>query len=66
MNNYVKNSVIVVWASFFNLLLGHTRYWGRYWAAIQLSHHPEQWFSTGVPQKTSVPWKIVRCSAGNL
>jgi len=25
-----------------------------------------QWFSTGVPRKTSVPWKIVRCSAGNL
>ena len=26
----------------------------------------DQWFSTGVPRKTSVPWKIVRCSAGNL
>ena len=32
----------------------------------QWSSHVKQWFSTGVPRKTSVPWKIVRCSAGNL
>ena len=35
-------------------------------AQIRVSNCLMQWFSTGVPRKTSVPWKIVRCSAGNL